>query len=228
MTAASAPVNGRTAAGSLAARAIRAVLIHPAAMRVKHALRDVRWRIKGRGIENPPGPPSVRSVLFVCLGNICRSPFAARLAERIANETGRSWMHFTSAGLRATQASRSPREACRASAAYGIDLGSHEPRALTADLMTAYDAIVVLEASHLAYLREGYPERADRVFLLSLFDDGARGAYERFNIADPFGGPPAAFDECYSRISRALRRWLELAPERVLPHPTRTLARTAP
>jgi protein-tyrosine phosphatase len=191
-----------------ARRLISSVLKHPLVLRAKAPLRNVWWALKGRGTRNPPIPARVESMLFVCLGNICRSPFGAELAKRLLPEAGKGHIRCASAGIRPSQDRQSPRDACRASAGYGISLEEHVPQALTRELMASHDMVVVMEWRQLEELRAAYPEHHDRIFLLSLFDDAAENAYERLNIADPFGRPVVAFEECYRRIDRSLRRCL--------------------
>jgi protein-tyrosine phosphatase len=186
----------------------KTVLAHPVVMRLKPRLRSVWWTLKGRGVENPPLPDRLTSVLFVCLGNICRSPFASELAKRLLRDLGRVDVLCSSAGIRPSQDHRSPDEACRVSLTYGVSLDDHVPRALTSEMMASHDMVVVMEHSQFVQLRAAYPARRDRIFLLSLFDDAARNAFERFNIADPFGKPLLVYQECYTRIDRALRRCL--------------------
>lgn len=187
---------------------IRAVLIHPLVLRLKAPVRNAWWAVKGPGTTNPPIPRDVTSMLFVCLGNICRSPFGAELAQRLAADNGHAGMRFSSAGIRPSQDHRSPDAACQASLAYGITLTNHRPQELTAALMQAHDIVVVMEWRQLEQLRAAYPEHRQRIFLLPLFDEGARNAYERYNIADPFGRPLDAFEECYRRMDHTLRRFL--------------------
>ena len=187
---------------------IRSLVTHPLTMRVKAPLRNAWWAVKGIGTRNPAHPPRVESVLFVCLGNICRSPFGAELARRLLAEAGRTDVRCASAGIRPSQAARSPHEACRVSAAYGLSLDAHEPQPLTRELMASHDVVFVMEQSQLEHLRAEYPEFRDRIFLLSLFDTAARSTYERYNIADPFGQPLTAYEACYERIERAIRSWI--------------------
>jgi protein-tyrosine phosphatase len=157
-------------------------------------------------------PDRVDSMLFVCLGNICRSPFAAELAQRLMLEAGRSEVRCVSAGLRPSQAGRCPREACDVSSAYGISLSEHVPQAVMPDLMASNSMVFVMELRQFLHLRAAYPLHIERIFLLSLFDEQARGPYERYNIQDPFGRPLAAYEECYERIQRSLRSCLERLP----------------
>jgi protein-tyrosine phosphatase len=172
---------------------------------MKRFLRDATWTLRGRSIVNPPVPPNVQSVLFVCLGNICRSPFGAGLAARFLADAGLGHIRCESAGIRTSEVARSPQEAVEVSAAYGVWLAEHRPRQLTAELARSSDLIVVMECSQFEYLRAVYPDCRDRIVLLSLYDITAAGSYERYNIRDPFGHPREAYEDCYSRIRRAAR-----------------------
>ncbi len=158
-------------AQSVLERVITAGLRHPAVMAVKSRLRDRRWRVKGRTIANPPMPPAVQSILFVCVGNICRSPFAAGLAARRLKEAGLSGVGSASAGIRPSQAAHPPVEARDAATAYGVSLDAHVPQPLTRALMDSSDVVVVMEAGQLSYLQGVYPDRARHVVLLPLFDE---------------------------------------------------------
>lgn len=162
-------------------------------------LKDVWWRLRGASIRNPePGP--VGSMVFVCLGNICRSPFAALAAERELRARGRTDITVTSAGIRARSDGLPPADARAAAAGRGLSLDGHRTQLLSADVVSISDLIVVMEASQWWALRAAYPDAADRIVLLPLLGAEPAGGYERFNIADPFGRSSEAFDSCYRRI----------------------------
>jgi protein-tyrosine-phosphatase len=182
---------------------VTAPLSRSIARRVKEAVRRVRWAVRPPSVARPTIPADVGSVLFVCLGNICRSPFAAVVAQRHLNERGATSVTCTSAGLQPSAAGASPPEACAASARYGVSLHDHRPRPVTRALVDSCDLIVVMERAHAEDLREAYPDRYDRVVLLPLFDGTARG-YQRYSIEDPFGQTPEVYDDCYRRIQRAV------------------------
>lgn len=188
----------------LVSRLLTAVLRHPVAVALKRPIRDLVWAFKASGVENPAVPDDARSMVFVCLGNICRSPFAALLAAARLEAEGETAVRCVSAGIRPSQAARSPQGACDAAASYGLSMEAHQPQLLTQELMDAADMIVVMELAQLMHLRATYPAHRDRIFLLSLLDTGGRGAYERYNIVDPFGHPRIVFDDCYRRIARAV------------------------
>jgi protein-tyrosine phosphatase len=185
---------------------IRRVLTHPAVMVAKQWLKDAWWRARGNAFSNPPIPHDVRSILFVCQGNICRSPFAATRAAALLGRAGLSHVRCLSAGIRATHAARPPREACDAAEAFGLSLQLHEPLQLTRGLIMTVDMAVVVEAGQMLGLRRTCPEATDRIFLLPLFDSGGRAGYARYHIADPFGESPQVFESCYQRIDHALRQ----------------------
>lgn len=212
----SGPTPASTAASSWPERTLTALLRHPAAMAAKRAVRNAVWRAKGRKLARvAPLPADVRSVLFVCLGNICRSPFAEhRAAQLVTAAGGLAGLRSASAGISTRQAARVPTHGVEvAREHYGLSLESHRPLQLTAALMEAHDLVVVMEASQAVALRNAYPERADRVVLLPEFDPEPVTAYERFHIEDPFLRPRAAFEACYRRIDRAVIRLVEaIAP----------------
>jgi protein-tyrosine phosphatase len=189
-------------------RALHAVLTHHAIVPLKHALRDGYWKVAGRSIANPPLSATVRSVLFVCKGNICRSPFAAGLAHRLAQEAGLSGLRIASAGLAASQAARSPQEACTTAAEYGVRLGLEPPVQISAALAAEFDAIVAMEAWQAIELRNRFPALRDRVFLLPLVEQPPAFGYARYHIEDPFGHGYDAFVASFSRIERALRAFV--------------------
>src|SRR5262245_59904175 len=184
-------------------RTVTAPLSRSIARRVKEAVRRVRWAVRPPSVDRPAIPAHVRSVLFVCLGNICRSPFAALVAERQLEERGVTGVLCFSAGLQPSEADASPAEACAASARYGVSLRDHRPQPITRALVDRCDLVVVMERAHVEDFRNAYPDRRARSVLLPLFDERARGA-ARYSIADPFGHRPRAYDDCYRRIQRAV------------------------
>ena len=190
------------------ARLIGTALRHPAVLPVKRRLIDAAWRWRGRGLANPPLPAGpIRDVLFLCQGNICRSPFAAVRAQQLLDAAGASGIRCRSGGLKASQSPVSPPDAVAAASAYGVDLGRHAAADTTPEALAAADVIVVMEVAHLERVRRRAPHRADRVHLLALDDPDRRryGGRERVNLLDPFGHDGAAFVHCYRRIDAALR-----------------------
>jgi protein-tyrosine phosphatase len=192
-------------------RHLTLMLKHPYALSAKKFIKDAWWEFRGPAIRNPLCVARPRSLLFVCKGNICRSPFAALAAERWLREAGVQGVSTDSAGIAASCHGRSPLPAIEAARRYGIDLGAHCAMSLTDPMVRSNDAIVVMEPPHLQLLRRTYQERRDRLYLLPLWvPEPRRGrGQRRYSIIDPFGKPRRDFDACYSHISEALEGMLK-------------------
>ena len=170
---------------------------------IKRPIRNLIWGVRGWRIVNPVLPRHVRSIVFVCLGNICRSPFAAAVCVRRLHGA-RAEFFCSSAGISVKQGNQPPDEARTAASAYGVSLDQHRPLLLTRQLVVDHDLVVVMDAAQLKTLRARHPDLSDRIVLLSLFDERASNALERFNIVDPFSRPLGEFVTCYERIDRAV------------------------
>lgn len=180
---------------------------HPRLRRARRAWRDAWWNVYGRAIRNPTLPTTPRQLLFVCQGNICRSPFAALLAARELRTMGIANVHCLSAGYRVKPGATSPEAACDAASRHSLSLRDHRPTALDEELVSSSDAVLVMEPEHAKRLCRSFPAYRSRIHLLPLFEPAASrpGGYARYAIADPYGQPVEAFEACYERIERAVR-----------------------
>ncbi len=138
-------------------------------------------------------------IVFVCQGNICRSPFAAALLrsalDRAAPGGGR--LEVGSAGTMPAPDRPSPPEAVAAAAARGIDLASHRSAWLSRARADAATLLVVFDETNRAALLDRHPGAAAKV--LRLGDLAGIGA-----IADPWGGGPESYERAYDAITRAV------------------------
>lgn len=184
-----------------------------AARIVKKALIDFYWTIQGPRISVPPIPANPRSVLFVCKGNICRSPFAEHLASKLQREGMNAGIRFGSAGLHVPKATPSPENAIQVARQFGVDLESHRSQSISLELVKAYDMIIAMEVWQYVELKASFNRYQEKLFLLPLLDANNRGkerGYTAFNIQDPYGGPPSAFEECFTRIGRCIESVFQL------------------
>ncbi len=141
-----------------------------------------------------------RSILFVCHGNICRSPFAAAAFLRWCAPEIASGVNVTSAGFIGPERSP-PSTAVTAASRFGVDLTPHRSALITAENLRAADLIVVMSQQQARDIRARV---APSTFVLILGDLDPRPANRR-TILDPWGQPDTAFDESYSRIDRCVR-----------------------
>jgi protein-tyrosine-phosphatase len=141
-----------------------------------------------------------RSILFVCHGNICRSPFAAAAFLRsCAPEIARG-INVTSAGFIGPKRSP-PSAALTAASRFGVDLSAHRSALITSENLRAADLIVVMSQQQARGIRARVPPST---FVLMLGDLDPRPVNHR-TILDPWGQPDGAFDESYDRIDRCVR-----------------------
>lgn len=179
----------------------------------KH-LKDLYWTIRGRSIKNSPLPRNSRSFLFICLGNICRSPFAEHIARHLVNGALTVDMRFDSAGLRVREATPSPENAIEAAEAFGVDLRGHKSKALDREMLDAVDVTLAMEPRHIEALEEQFPDYREKFFLLPLFDtkEAKRKGFKAYNIEDPFGRDLQDFRDCYRRIQQCVSDLIEEIP----------------
>ena len=121
----------------------------------------------------------IQHVLFVCTGNICRSPLAASLLERALAERGIE-ATVTSAGTGAWDGAPASEGAYLVALERGLDLSNHRARLLTRELVEEADLILTMARHHRARVDELGGE--GRVFVLGEY--AGRGDDE---VSDPFG-----------------------------------------
>jgi protein-tyrosine phosphatase len=134
----------------------------------------------------------VNRLVFVCKGNICRSPFA--------EERARAWgIRAGSAGLDADPGRPAAPRAVEAARRRGIDLAAHRSRTLDEVDLRPTDLVVAFEPDHALRLRAMLP--ADRRLTLLGLYASRPCAY----LHDPYGLSERYFDSCFGRIQDALR-----------------------
>ncbi len=175
---------------------------------VKGYLRDIYWDIYGKTIRNPECIREPESFVFVCKGNICRSPFAHYMAQKIISNGVKCNIKFDSAGLEVKEPKSSPENAVLAALDYGLDLKSHRSRILVRKMFESSDMIIAMETWHFQTLKRIFPENMDKIFLLPLFENNKyakiKGFY-RYNIRDPYGKSLNEFHVCFRRIERCIK-----------------------
>ena len=139
-----------------------------------------------------------REIVFVCTGNVCRSPMAEYLLRQRLGE--RSGWASGSAGVFAMNGAPASVEALRVMKELGIDLKSHRSRMLTKEIVDGAALIVVMTEMHKADIVRRFPETGDRVFLLKSF--GLAGRAE--DIPDPIGLSTAVYRRVRDEIDSAI------------------------
>ncbi len=155
-------------------------------------LHGVRRSSVAAAVRRRPRPASV---LVVCNGNICRSPFAEAVLRRLLQPAG---ITVESAGL-IGPGRGAPPAALQVAARRGVDLSAHRSRLVTSDLVRRADLIVVMDEAQRRAICGRFGRDGMDVLLLGDFDPEPIKARD---IRDPVEQPPAVFEEVYARIGR--------------------------
>jgi protein-tyrosine-phosphatase len=148
----------------------------------------------------------IGSVLFLCLGNLCRSPFAeAAAAKHLPGMT------IASAGFLSHDGRSSPPHVVLAARSLGFDVASARARRVTAAQVAAADLIVCMDASHLDLMAAEFPDAMPRTTLLGLFNPG--GPVE---IRDPYEMSPSATREVFVEMQQAIEAFAREGPHPAL------------
>jgi protein-tyrosine phosphatase len=148
-------------------------------------------------------PVVVRSVLFVCHGNIIRSPFAAESLKALFKSSGQKNVAVISAGLSARSGRRADSRALAVSREFGISLDEHVAHPLTEQLVADSDVIFVMDYFNKARLLTRYPNACHKAFLL--------GTYlpRHAEIEDPYHGHVSDVRKCYQVVNVCLQSFLD-------------------
>ncbi len=142
-------------------------------------------------------------VLFVCLGNICRSPLAEGVFRHLVDQQGLS-SRFTidSCGTSGYHVGEPPDPgSVRVAAAHGIDLSAQRSRRLTAGDLSDFDLIVCMDGSN---VRNAHRLGSGPIRRLRDWDPDGPG-----DVPDPWGGGLGGFEQVYSIVHRSCAALLE-------------------
>lgn len=137
----------------------------------------------------------IKSILVVCVGNICRSPAGERcLKARLPDVT------FESAGIGALVGHSADQLASEVAAERGISLEGHVAQQFTVEMANKYDLILTMESGHRNEIVKLAPHLSGKIML---FDHWSGGK----GIPDPFRKPLSFHREVFDKILIAADAW---------------------
>ena len=139
-------------------------------------------------------PPDARSFLFVCFGNIMRSPMAEALFHKSTKEAQLP-MYACSAGLHAIAGTLPDPRALTVAEEMEISLSNHRAQLVTPDLAAQADIILGMDYQNTAELLALYPSHREKILLLSAF---AKDNRRHGEVPDPYLGNLDATRDCYT------------------------------
>lgn len=151
-------------------------------------------------------------ILFVCLGNICRSPTAEGVMRRLVAEAGlEDEIEVASAGTGNWHMGEPPdSRAAAAAAERGVKLAGSAQQVGAADF-EGYDLLIAMDRSNHAELSRLAPddEARAKVRLLREFDPAGRGGAGAPDVPDPYFGGEDGFAEVMEIVERSCSALLD-------------------
>ena len=135
---------------------------------------------------------TVQRLVFVCRGNICRSPYAEAYARSLGIESA-------SCGLSALNDRVADAKAVAAASRRGTPIGSHQTRRFDSERMVNTDLLVAMEPVHIRELMRDHAAHNERLTLLGIWTQPAQPY-----VFDPFGMSDEAFDRCFAIIEMSV------------------------
>ena len=139
-------------------------------------------------------------ILFVCTGNICRSPMAAALARRHLDEMGRPDIEVASAGTAAAEGAPASEGSYLVGLEKGLDISDHAASFLTRDVVKAADLIFGMSSHHVERAKALGGE--GKTFL---FGEYAGRPFNECEVDDPFGGGLDDYRRTYDQLDQLMK-----------------------
>lgn len=147
-------------------------------------------------------------ILFVCMGNICRSPTAEGVTRALAAKRGvADWFEFDSAGTHGYHVGHPPdKRACQAAARRGYDLAALRARQVNEFDFVRFDRILAMDRDNLELLRQACPEEhRGKLGLFLEYAAHCAGA----EVPDPYYGGPEGFERVLDMVEDAANGLLD-------------------
>ncbi len=152
------------------------------------------------------------TLLFICSGNMHRSPLAEAMLRAALATDGRTDVSVMSAGTIAAHGLPAVPEAADLARADGLDLSPHRSRPVAAEDVARADLIVLMESQHRKRLAQDHPVALDRCRLLSEWAPRAAGLAPGDDLPDAAMGDLDSFRRSYALIRSCVERLYQQLP----------------
>lgn len=149
-------------------------------------------------------------VMFVCIGNTCRSPMAEAGLRKLLENEGVDNVMVYSSGTSAATGFPATEYAVEAAKIWDARANSHLSQPLTEELIDRSDLILALASGHCQEIKRLRPEASEKTFLLKNYPNpGCSGD----DVDDPIGGSLDMYNQTFIEIGEELGRILPLIIE---------------
>ena len=156
------------------------------------------------------GPNGKVQILFVCTGNICRSPMGEGLLKAKLDPEIAKKVHIISAGTYAMSGLPASSNAQTVAREFGVDLSDHDSQILTPYLISHSDLILAMEPGHAEIIHQMDPTSRVRTFLLKEFGQTPDRSDGNSEVYDPIGGDDDLYHQVYKELDEEIIRILPL------------------
>ncbi|WP_341539651.1 ribose 5-phosphate isomerase B [Chthoniobacter flavus] len=161
----------------------------------------------------------MKHILFVCTGNICRSPMAEGLFRAAVKD--KPDIEVSSAGVATGYGQPPSAHAVEVLRSWGVDIGGLRSQPLTDDLVEDATHIFVMTRGHKEAIEMYFPEASEKIYLFRQFDDSVRS--NNLDVPDPIGLGLHAYLECRDTLKRGIPgiiRFLDQSKSMSQPQPS--------
>jgi len=144
-------------------------------------------------------------IIFVCTGNICRSPMAEGILRHRWMDIAGNDRTVSSMGVQGLHDSPATELARQVCAENGIDISEHRSRPISGDELQSADLILCMEPGHVSFLSTFYPWHSDRIALLGAWPGKPK---RKHTVQDPMGGSLELYQKVFGIIEAHIDRIL--------------------
>lgn len=142
-----------------------------------------------------------KHVLFICTGNLCRSPLGEGILQHKLAENNIGSVTVSSAGTFGLNGYPAAELAVEVAARHGVDISEHRARHVTREMLEGADFVVGMERDHIVEAEVVLKDTGGKYRLLTDYGPPQMRGSE---IDDPYGGPIDRFIDAYDRIEECV------------------------